>query len=200
MYIGNIVTDSKIEYENFKIYRNLEDINDDLPTLIIGWGKVKELFGDTISILHKKISNKVFWTFNPKEKKSEYEIDLEDFISYCYNFFGENIPYIYLDILYGKKNVNSRIIRKILTLENPVTYFSPNGMVYIYGENLIFGVDLNIIDLFEGKREKIEKTIKDLTNNTLVDYEIFNKCKDLIYKIKNKNRYVPYIYSNGIKQ
>jgi hypothetical protein len=67
-------------------------------------------------------------------------------------------------------------------------------MVYIYGENILFGIDLNVVSLFEGKSEKIVNKVKNLENNTLVDLEIFNKCKDFILKLKNKDKYIPYIY------
>jgi hypothetical protein len=173
MYVGNIVTNSKIDNESFKICRKLDTIDSNLPTLIIGWENTKELLG---------------------EQKSEYETDLDSFITYCYNSFGENIPYVYLDLVLGKRMVNFRIIRKILSLKNPITYISDTNMVYIYGENILFGIDLNVVSLFEGKSEKIVNKVKNLENNTLVDLEIFNKCKDFILKLKNKDKYIPYIY------
>ncbi len=200
MYVGNIVTESKLDIENFKIYHNIDTIDNDMPTLIIGWKNVKQSYGDKVSILHKQLNINTFWTFSPKERKSEYEIDTDSFFTYCYNSFGQNIPYIYLDFLLGKKRVNLRIIKKILTLKNPITYISENNMVYIYGENIIFGLDLNVVKLFEGKSEKIVNRIKNLENNTLVDLEIFNKCEDLILKLKNKNKYIPYIYEYGNKR
>jgi hypothetical protein len=73
-------------------------------------------------------------------------------------------------------------------------------MIYIYGENIIFGVDLNVLNYFEGKKQKIVDRVKSINDNTLIDYTIFNKCKDLIYKLKNKNRFVPYIYGNGVER
>ena len=194
MYVGNIVTNTKIDNESFKICRKLDTIDSNLPTLIIGWENTKELLGDKVSILHKQIDTFTFWTFSPKERKSEYETDLDSFITYCYNSFGENIPYVYLDLVLGKRMVNFRIIRKILSLKNPITYISDTNMVYIYGENLLFGIDLNVVSLFEGKSEKILNKVKNLENNTLVDLEIFNKCKDFILKLKNKDKYIPYIY------
>jgi hypothetical protein len=197
MYIGNIITSSKIEQENFKICKTFDEIDENLPTLIIGWSQTKELFGDDVSILHKKINDKLFWTFSGKERKSEYESDLDFFISYCYNYFGSNIPYVYLDLIYGKHRINYKIIKKILSLKNPITYISPNKMIYIYCDNIIFGIDLNIISLVEGKVEKVINKVKNLENNTLVDSEIFNKCRDFIYKLKNKNRFIPYIYKYG---
>ena len=194
MYVGNIVTTSKIDNENFKICRKLDTIDSNLPTLIIGWENTKELLGDQVSILHKQIDTFTFWTFSPKERKSEYETDLDYFITYCYNSFGSNVPYVYVDIVMGKKLVNFRIIRKILSLKNPITYISDTNMIYIYGENIIFGIDLNVVSLFEDKSEKIINKVKNLENNTLVDLEIFNKCKDFILKLKNKDKYIPYIY------
>lgn len=200
MYIGNIVTDTLLDDENINFCRDIKDIDDTLPTLIIGWGKTKELFGEEVSILHKQINSKLFWTFTPKERKSEYDSDYDSFMTLCYNSFGENIPYVYLDILHGKRKINFRVIRKLLSLKNPIVYISENEMVYIYGENIIFGVDLNVLSLLDGKKEKVIEKVKTLENCILVDSEIFNKCKDFLYKIKNKNRYVPYIYSYGIKQ
>ncbi len=199
MYVGNIVTNSKIDIENFKVCRKINNIDSNLPTLIIGWENTKELLGEQVSILHKQIDTFTFWTFSPKERKSEYEIDLDSFISKCYNSFGEHLPYVYLDLLMGSRKINFRIIRKILSLKNPITYISDSNMVYIYGENIIFGIDLNVVSLFEEKYEKILNKVKNLQNNTLVDLEIFNKCKELILKIKNKDKYIPYIYEYGYR-
>ena len=199
MNVGNIVTNSKIDIENFKVCNKLETIDKNLPTLIIGWENTKKLLGENVSILHKQIDNFTYWTFSTKERKSEYEIDLDSFISKCYNTFGEHLPYVYLDLLMGKRMVNFRIIRKILSLNNPITYISDSNMVYIYGENIIFGIDLNIVSLFEEKYEKILNKVKNLENNTLVDLEIFNKCKELIFKLKNKDKYIPYIYEYGYR-
>lgn len=200
MNIGNIVSKSKIEFENFKICESLECINEELPTLIIGRKLSKELLGDDISIIHKKVTNKLFWTFDKTERKSEFESDIEQFKEYCFESFGGNIPYVYLDILYSSRKINYRVIKKILSLKKPIIYFSENDMVYIYGENIIFGVDLNVLNYFEGKKEKIVERVKRLNHNTLIDSTIFNKCKDLIHKLKNKNRFIPYIFGNGVER
>jgi hypothetical protein len=197
MYVGNIVTSLKLDEENFNIYSDLESINNDLPTLIIGWDNAKEFIGENISILHKKINQKLYWTFSKKERKVDFEVDLEKFKEVCFNTFGDNIPYVYLDILHGKNRINKIIIKKILSLINPIIYISDKNMVYIYGENIIFGIDLNIIEYSSIKKEKILNRIKNLNNNVLVTDEIFNKCKDLLYKIKYKNKLIPYIYKNG---
>jgi hypothetical protein len=70
-------------------------------------------------------------------------------------------------------------------------------MVYIYDENIIFGMDLSIVQYTNLNKEKIINKIKSIGDNVLVSDEIFNKCKDLLYKIKFKNKLIPYIYKNG---
>jgi hypothetical protein len=196
MYVGNIVTKSKLVEENFNIVNNFDEIDNDLPTLIIGWERVKNQV-DGISIIHKKINHRLYWTFTTKERKVDYEVDLEKFKELCFNQFGDNIPYVYLDLIHGKQKINIKIVKKILSLKKPVIYFSGKGMVYIYDENIIFGVDLSIIEYTNLNKEKIINKIKNIGDNVLVSDEIFNKCKDLLYKIKFKNKLIPYIYKNG---
>jgi hypothetical protein len=197
MYFGNIISKTPINLEGFKNYSSEDLIENDLPTIVIGWDLVKEMYGDKVSILHKTINLKTYWTFSSKERKADYEVDLESFKELCYNSFGDNVPYVYLDILYGKKNVNKKIIKKILTLKNPYIFVSDNNMVYIYGDNIIFGIDFNILDYFYGKKEKVLRVIKNLNSAILIDSKIFNKYRDFLYKIKNKNRLIPYIIKNG---
>ena len=155
------------------------------------------MYDGKVSILHKSINIRTYWTFNSKERKADFESDIESFKEFCYNSFGDNIPYVYLDILYGKKNINKKIIKKILTLVKPYIYLSDNNMVYIFGDNIIFGIDLNILDYFDGKKEKTLRVINNLNSAVLIDSEIFNKYRDFLYKIKNKNRLIPYIIKNG---
>ena len=70
-------------------------------------------------------------------------------------------------------------------------------MIYIFGDNIIFGIDLNVLNYFENKKEKIVQKIKKLKESVLVDSEIFNNYRGFIYKIKNKQRLIPYIIKNG---
>lgn len=197
MYFGNIVSDSEILIDGFKKFNSNQTIDNDLPTIIIGWDLTKKIYGNKVSILHKTINLKTYWTFSSKERKVDYETDIEKFKEFCYNNFGDNIPYVYLDILYGKKHVNKKIIKKILSLENPYIFITKNEMIYIFGDNIIFGIDLNVINYFDNKKEKVLQKIKTLKESVLVDSEIFNNYRDFIYKIKNKQRLIPYIIKNG---
>jgi hypothetical protein len=197
MYFGNIISDLEIRIDGFKNFNSEQLIDNDLPTIIIGWELTKKIYTNKVSILHKTINLKTYWTFSAKERKVDYETDIETFKEFCYNNFGNNIPYVYLDILYGKKYNNKKIIRKILSLEKPYIFITENEMIYIFGDNIIFGIDLNVLNYFENKKEKIVQKIKNLKESVLVDSEIFNNYRGFIYKIKNKQRLIPYIIKNG---
>ena len=57
----------------------------------------------------------------------------------------------------------------------------------------IFGVDLNVLEFFEGKKEKVISKLNTFKNNVFVDNEIFNSNGNLKISIKNKKRLIPYI-------
>lgn len=197
MNIGNIVSSSVIKEENFNLFDEIESIDNSFPTLIIGWDKTKEIFGDKVSILHKKISNKLYWTFSGKERRVDFENDLKQFKKTCYNDFGSEIPYIYLDPLHDKLKKIKKILKKIYSLEESISYITDKNMLYILGDNIIFGVDLNITEFMSIQNDKIITRIHNLTNSVLIDNEIFNKCKEFIKKLDNDYKLVPYVVKYG---
>lgn len=196
MYIGNIVTQTKFKEENFNVVDNLNDIKKELPTLIIGWSNTKSTIKD-VSILHKKIEDNMWWTFDEKERRVDYEVDIEEFKEKCYGLIGENLNYVYIDILYFPKHKIKKIIKKIKSFNSPIYYISKNNMLYIYDENIVFGLDLNVTKLIGINNIKLLKKISDLPKSTLIKNEIFNKCSSIIKKIKNNNKILPYIYRYG---
>ena len=200
MYIGNIVTTTKIEDTNFKVCRKVETIKDGLPTLIVGWDKVKELYGDDISILHKEIDENTQWTFSVKERKVDYEKDVIKFIHNCYNNIGKDIHYLYVDPIHDSRKKINKILRKIYSLKNPKLYIHDDRMVYLYAEGVVFGIDLEIVEYLGIDPNKVVTKLRNLSGCLLVDTEIFNKYKYIMTKINNKVRFLPYLYdkeSNG---
>lgn len=195
MYIGNILTSSKIEDDNFKICRKLDTIDDSLPTLIVGWEKTKEIYGDSVSILHKKIDDKTQWTFSTKERKVDYDKDLESFISSCYSNVGKDVNYIYVDLIHDSKKKIIKIIKKIYSLNELTIYNHLNRMIYIYGDNMIFGVDLEILEYIGVNKVKVIEKLKKIPNSLFIDEKIFNKYKGLITKINNNIKLLPYLYN-----
>ena len=194
MYIGNIITSSKIEDDNFKVCRKIETIDDSLPTLIVGWEKTKEIYGDKVSILHKKIDDKIQWTFSTKERKVDYDKDIESFMSNCYSNIGKDINYVYIDVIHDSKKKIKKIIRKIYSLKNPKVYNHLNRMIYIYGDNIVFGVDTEMLSYIGIDYNKILTKLSKISNCLFIDEKIFNIYKSIINKINGNVRLVPYIY------
>lgn len=194
MYIGNIITSSKIEDDNFKVCRKLETIDGSLPTLIVGWEKTKEIYGDKVSILHKKIDDKTQWTFSTKERKVDYDKDIESYMSNCYSNIGKDINYIYVDVIHDSKKKIKKIIRKIYSLKNPKVYNHLNRMIYIYGDNIVFGVDTEMLSYIGIDYKKVLDKLSKISNCLFIDEKIFNIYKSIINKINGKVRLIPYIY------
>ena len=194
MYIGNIITSSKIEDDNFKICRKLETIDDSLLTLIVGWEKTKEIYGDKVSILHKKIDDKTQWTFTTKERKVDYDKDIESFMSNCYSNIGKDINYVYIDVIHDTKKKIKKIIKKIYSLKNPKVYNHLNRMIYIYGDNIVFGVDIEILSYIGIDYNKVLTKLSKIPNCLFIDEKIFNIYRGMINKINGKVRLIPYIY------
>ena len=197
MYIGNIITTSEINNKDFKVCETLEERDPLLPTLIIGWNNTKNILDNKVSIIHKKISENLYWTFSTTERKVDYEKDIKEFENRCYSEFGKDIHYIYIDPFHSKLKTIKKILRKIYSLKEPITYISTTNMLYIYGENMVFGVDLNMMEFIGVTKHKIIDKIKLLPNNILIGNEIFNKCKVLIKKLDNREKLVPYLIKYG---
>ena len=196
MVIGNIITSENIDIKNYNIINNIDLINNDLPTIIIGWNETKNIVTDKpISILHKKINDNLYWTFTKKERKVDYEKDIINFESICLKFIESKINYIYVDVLHSSKRKIRKILNKIKVFKTIVTYINNKNMLYIFGDNLIFGIDLNICEFIGVKKNKIINKVNSISNVTLRQNEIFNICKDLIKN--NREKLIPYIYYNG---
>jgi hypothetical protein len=76
MHIANIVTNSNITVDKyFNISNSLDNIIQDLPTLIIGWDIVKTINPD-VDFIDKKLSDNIFWTFKKSERRDIYQEDL----------------------------------------------------------------------------------------------------------------------------
>ena len=196
MIIGNILTTDEISFKEFKTINNLNEKDNNLPTLIVGWELTKDIVdGDKVSILRKKIDDTLYWTFNEKERKVDYEIDILNFKEICLNQIEEQINYIYIDVLHDSKRKIKKILKKIMSLNYVVSYYNNNNMLYIFSENLVFGVDLNICEFIGLSKDKIIDKVNTLSDVTLLQNEIFNKCKDLIKN--NREKIIPYIYYNG---
>jgi hypothetical protein len=145
-------------------------------------------------VVRLKPYKRVCRTFSPKERKVDYDNDLESFFKKCYSKMGEDTHYIYVDLIHDSKKKIKKIIRKIYSLENPKVYIHKGRMVYLYAEGMIFGIDLEIVDYLGIDRGKVITKLHNLSGCRSIDTEIFNKYSNVMTKINNKVRLIPYLY------
>lgn len=194
MKIANIVSISKVEApEEFNVVNSVNEIIDGLPTLIIGYEIVNNLFPD-FDIINISLGENKYWTFKRTEKRDKYEADLKWFISKVYSDLTNNINYIFVDPIQYKGKTLIKIIKKIYSLKDPIAFLNEQ-MLYVYGESFIFGIDLKLLGFMGIDTNKIKTRINAISRVFLQESKILIEYKKNIEALDNKVRYLPYLYS-----
>jgi hypothetical protein len=115
-------------------------------------------------------------------------------MSKCYSNIGKDINYVYIDVMHDTKKKIKKIIKKIYSLKNPKVYNHLNRMIYIYGDNIVFGVDIEILSYIGIDYNKVLTKLSKIPNCLFIDEKIFNIYRGMINKINGKVRLIPYIY------
>ena len=193
MYIANIVTNSNINVDKyFKVSDSLDNIIQDLPTLIVGWDIIK-LINPDVDFIDKKLSKNIFWTFKKTERRDIFEEDLYNFIQYSYNLLVKDIKYQFVDFIKLDKNETKDIFNQIKNKKS-ISYFYDN-MIYIYNEKIIYGIDLKLIKYLDFDTTKTINKIKNYSTFFFTDSDIIIEYKDIIDMLDNQIKYTPYLYS-----
>lgn len=166
--IGNIISSEPLKtktvgFNYLTMDEYLNSTNNDLPTLIVGWGLAKTNF-DKASILKKKISKGLYWTFDTSEKRGIFEEDLKKFIKKSYDDFIEGIKHFNIDPIIYKINTTEELIEKIKSLAGGFAYLYSDKVVYVYHNFNLFSIDLEQLDFIGFNREKVLSILKkDMT-------------------------------------
>lgn len=193
MKIANIVTTSNISLpEQFNIVSSIDDTIDDIPTLIVGYDLTKKLFKD-FDILNRQITPNIYWTVKKTEDRDKYQDDLNWFQHKIYNQLISNVNYIIVDPIQQNKKTIKKIINKIYSLNHIISYEKYN-MIYIYSDNLIFGIDLNLLKFIGLNTNKIRQKIKKISDTYLIGNEIISYYKQYIEYLNNNVKYIPLLY------
>jgi hypothetical protein len=65
----------------------------------------------------------------------------------------------------------------------------------MYGDNLIFGIALNLTEFIGLDTNKVISKIKDKSKHFLTDNTIFIEYKNRVEILDNQVKYIPYLYS-----
>lgn len=194
MFVGNVISKYDIEVDqNINLVTNYDDIIEDLPTLIVGWSETSKIFPDQ-DIMDKKINDDFFWTYSKMEKRSDFEVDLDIFTKFAYEKFVSNVFYVFIDPIQYKLKKIKKILYKINSSNNITSYVNKE-MAYICVDNLIFGVNLELLSYIGLNRDKIIIKIKEKSHNFLDSEDILIEYKGYIKKLNNEVKYIPYLYS-----
>lgn len=193
--IGYIVTKNKIEnilscIKVVSSYRSIEDKNK--PILIIGLEEAKK-HASSFSILEKKIGEKMFWTFGKREKRTDYEKDIEKFQEYVLKCALNEIKYYYLNILTVKYHKIKKLIEIVNNADEKIFYVDKK-MFYMYYNNYVLGMSVDILEYLGVKKKKILNIIQKNEKNKVFfnDFKFNYKIKKLI---ESKKYITPYFLS-----
>lgn len=188
-YIGNIVTSPNYKLDScFKKCLKITDIDEKLPTLIIGFQNAKKYISD-FNILNKKYNNNMlWWTFSKTERRVDHDNDMVDFHNYCINKITDNIKYYFINYVKLTYNKAKRCINYINNNNKKYYYIDNNKFIFIYDkENSlnsknIYGFSLTTSAFFGVPRQKIISLIEANKHNTRIKnfYSLPNKIRNLV--------------------
>ena len=194
MKIANIFSRNNVEApQDFNVVTSFSDIIEGLPTLIVGYDYVNDKYTD-FDITNICLGGNLYWTFKKTEKRDKHEQDLKWFISKVYADLTDELSYIFVDPIQYRGKTLVKIVKKIYSLKNIITYIN-HEMVYIYGDKLIFGIDLRLLAYMGIDTQKIQSKIKAASTVFLDNSDIFIEYKNTISSLDNKARYLPFLYS-----
>lgn len=190
MKIANIYTKNSIKVsDEFNVVDSMDDIIDGLPTLLIGFDYVNKNYPD-FDIMDFKISDSLYWTFKKTEKRDKHEEGLSFFIRNVYLESMKNIQYFFVDVIQFSEKQIYRVLKKIMSIEKKYLYYE-NNMIFIYGGEFIFGIDILLLKYIGVDIEKLKAKIK--TNSSV----FICKDKDYIKVMKDMGcepHMIPYLF------
>jgi hypothetical protein len=192
--IANIVSTHKVDVsEYFNVVESMDQIIHGLPTLIVDYYYVDKNYPN-FDIGDSKLEDNLYWTFKKTHKRDKYNEDLDCFVRFVYYNLIKNINYLFVDPIQYPYRSLRKAIKKIHSIDTLISY-KTGDMVYIYGENLIFGVDLKLLRYMGFDTAKLLTKIITKSSVFLEDENIFIEYKQIIDELDNQIRFIPYLHS-----
>ena len=194
MKIGNIISEEHIKVNNlFSISKSINDLNIEIPTLVIGIDNIEKL-NIKFSYIDRKINETLFWTFSKKEKRTLFEEDLFYFLEYCYNNIKKSKEYIFIDLITNDKSYLIKTFDTINNSSNIVSYLH-DDMLYILINDNILGFNTNQLKFMKKNINKFLTNIRKWSTIFLTKDEIYLKYKNKLNMFNDEVKYIPLIYS-----
>ncbi len=164
-----------------------------LPTLIIGFDYVNKHYPE-FNILDIELEPNLYWTFKKTEKRDKHYDDLSWFVNKVYSDLTKNIKYVFVDPIQYSYKKTLKIIRKINSIDRLISFMG-NNMIYMYGDGIIFGLDLKLMKYIGYDILKLKNKIKCKSIVFLYENEILIEYKKYIEEFGIQTKFLPYLYS-----
>jgi hypothetical protein len=196
-YLANVLTDNRAFFNGnvlYNVVKTESELIEGIPTLIVGWDKVKTLYPDA-SILEWKINDLVYWTYGRRVKREKFEEDVDKFKKIVFDRVSKSVTYEFFSVLTANTE-EKKAFYSFLKDSEPKYMLLKNNMVYIYNvkNNKTIGINLSDIDYEGGDRTKLLRNLFNNSNITTVkeqDY-ISSETRELV---NNKRYIIPYLSS-----
>jgi hypothetical protein len=194
--IGNIISGKKlVVWDRFNVVPSLSECVSDVPTLVIGYKESRELFPDTELIFkNRKINENTFWTFSKRENVRDYETDLDEFMNNCYKRLQSKPIYFFVDTVHFSEAKIARTFEKIKSVDNLIGYIHNNRMIYLYGDGIIFGIDLELSKFIGNDPNKVISRFEKLTDGLITPKDLPSYFQEDLIKLDNAVKYIPYLW------
>lgn len=191
-YIGNIVTKNKIDVSEFLLVTDdISSVNMGIPTIIVGWSLVKELFPDQ-DILNKQINENITWTFSKREKRYKYEQDIEDFVKMCIKRMLENINYKFFNYLVASPEKRKNFVN-FVNRGGCYMYYNAR-FLYVYSPNSKMTIGLSLTDLrYAGIKIKSFLSMLNIEDNNFIANNLDFLSNDSLILLKDNVKVAAYL-------
>jgi hypothetical protein len=194
MKIANIVIDTPIKVNNkFNVVDSFDKIIKGIPTLLVGLNHVRNI-DPKPDFLDRKLSEDVYWTFSKKEKRVLFEEDLFYFTEAIYKNIIKKTKYRFIDLILTNSSEILLILSEINKIKKIITLKHKN-MLYIYGDNIIFGFDLKQVTFIGSDTIKLIDLIKNLSDVFLEDDNILIEYNNDLEMFNYETKYIPILYT-----
>lgn len=154
----------------------------DVPTLIVGWRKVKELFPEQ-RISNKIINDKTFWTFSEKERKSEYLTDIQWFNRKCVEYLDKKYVYHFINNFDLTLTNFKSFLTRLSENTTKILQITDKEIFILMDNRLIAGLNIEFLKKRNITIDKIKKYLTNREYKIIENYDFFSE--NSIFNIKD---------------
>lgn len=208
-YLGNIIVKHRVSVsEFFNVTDDISTVDTSIPTLIVGWSDVKEMFPEQ-NILNYSITPTISWTFSKKEKRYQFEKDIVNFTTKVIQGITEKVNYHFFNYVLADQSRRNSFFSYVS--QGNCSIYHNARFLYIYNikDKLTIGVSLTDLRYIGMNIKEFIQMLNINQNNLIVDnlnfisQESFILLKDnvksaaYLYYLKNSDIYKENLDNNA---